>query len=141
MKILKSPLRPGLSYPLKSSKLAALIESSHLSIPVTLYLRTETWWTEGVMFRGDFYPPGDYDFFWPGRYETNDVEVFRVTCRSVPSVERQAASEFIETSIFPDLLRWMQAIEALPHNAPRRGERLSVTWDWPRPASAVPQRR
>jgi hypothetical protein len=41
------PLRKGPSYPLMPSVLAALIAENRISMPVRLFQRTETWWTEG----------------------------------------------------------------------------------------------
>lgn len=125
MQIRKSPLRPGLSYPLRPSVFAALIESVSLQTPIVLHQRTETWWTEGVLFRADFYAPS------MSSLPAERGETLHVTCRSVPSKERQAALRFLEDSVFPAFIAWLADFEALPENATVKRERPSFVRSWP----------
>jgi hypothetical protein len=122
MEIFNSPLRPGLSYPVKPSRLSALLEESGVQTPSTLYKRCETWWTDGVLFRADFYPP------W--RYHKNEGEILHFMCRSVPSIERLAALRYLEEDVFPAMLTWVMQLESLPLNSPVRREKQSFARIW-----------
>jgi hypothetical protein len=131
MKIRKSPLRRGLSFPLRASKLETAIVKAAIKTPVTLYQRSETWWTTGVLFRGDFYPPGRHNVYSPGVFEDNEAELVRVTCRSVPSHERSAAVGFLEETVLPAFIKWLATIEALPEYSTVRREKQSFAVEWP----------
>lgn len=119
MEIYKKPLHQGQSYPLKASALEAAIVSNAVQTTVSLYQRSETWWTDGVLFRADFYPPG--------QFHLNDEEVLHVTCRSVPSSDRQEAQAFIEGVAIPEFVRWIKDLEALPSNSTVRRETIFHT--------------
>jgi hypothetical protein len=123
MEIFKDRLREGLSYPLKPSVLAATIEANGVETPVTLYQRTETWWTEGILFRADFYPPG--------LYYLNPGEVLHVTCRSVRSEERQRARSFLEGLVLPAFVQWIRRLEGLEFDSTLRREKQAFARAWP----------
>ena len=127
MEIRKSPLRPGLSYPLKPTALIGAVNDAGLTTPIALHQRTETWWTEGVLFRADFYPPSG------SRSEKGNV--LHVTCRSVPSHERRAAQQFLEGSVIPEFVAWLAHFEKLPDEATIKREKPSFTRSWA-PATA-----
>lgn len=140
MEILKKKLRPGQSYPVKSSALAALIEERRVSATITLRMVSERWWTEGVLLRADFYPPGRVPGFPPGiapDLKESNTETLHITCRSVPSTERQAARTFLETFVLPALADWILSIERLPPNSTVRREKQSFTRSWTSPASTA----
>ena len=122
MEIRKSRLRPGRSFALRSSTLSALIEAASLQTPVVLHHRCETWWTEGVLFRADFYAPT------MGTAAKGDV--LHVTCRSVASAERAAAAAFLQVEVLPAFVAWLADIESLPDNATVRRARPSFTRSW-----------
>ncbi len=124
VKIDKSPLRPGLSYPLKPSVLDVAVVAAGVTTPIELHQRCETWWTEGVLFRADFYAP-NYSSTPSPRGAT-----LHVTCRSVPSVERQAARAFLEREVIPAFVKWLAAFEALPENSTAKRERTSFVQSW-----------
>ncbi len=130
MRIIKSALRPGLSFPLRGSMLEASVLGAGIKTPVTLYQRSETWWTTGVLFRGDFYPPGRHSLYLPGGFVESDIEVVRVTCRSVPSGERSMARGFLEETVLPAFIQWLVGIEALPENSTIRREKQAFTKAW-----------
>jgi len=123
MEIYKDPLRSRQSYPLKASALEAAIASNAVQTPVSLYQRSETWWTDGVLIRADFYPPG--------QYYLNETEVLHVTCRSVASNDRKTAQAFLEAVALPELIQWIRQLEALPSNSTVRREKQSFTRSWP----------
>jgi hypothetical protein len=122
MEVHKTPLRPGTSYALKTSVLSAVVGQAGLKTPIVLHHRSESWWTEGVLFRADFYPPG-------GSREDRG-EVLHVSCRSVPSSERRSAQAFLEGFVLPDFTSWLAELERLPDNATRRRERPSFAREW-----------
>jgi hypothetical protein len=123
MEIYKDHLRPGQSFPLKASSLEAAIASNDVETAVSLYQRCETWWTDGVLFRADFYPPG--------RYYLNADEVLHVSCRSVPSCDKQMAEAFLEAVALPEFIQWIKHLETLPSNSTVRREKQSFTKVWP----------
>jgi hypothetical protein len=123
MEIYKGHLRPGQSFPLKASALEAAIAANDVQAPVSLYQRCETWWTDGVLFRADFYPPG--------RFYLNEDEVLHVTCRSVSSDDKQTAKAFLDAVALPEFIQWIKHLEALPSNSTVRREKQSFTKVWP----------
>jgi hypothetical protein len=52
MLVEKSPLRPGLSYPLRVSTLEAQVKAAGVVTDLVVHKRSETWWTEGGAFPG-----------------------------------------------------------------------------------------
>jgi len=122
MEIYKDHLRPGQSFPLKASLLEAVIASNRVQTAVSLYQLCETWWADGALIRADFYPPG--------RYYLNEDEVLHVSCRSVPSAEKQTAQAFLEAVALPEFIQWIKHLESLPSNSTVRREKQSFTKMW-----------
>jgi hypothetical protein len=122
MEIFKDRLQSGFSYALKPSVLVAALLDAGAATPVTLYQRHKKWWTEGVIFRADFYPPG--------RFHLNETEVLHVTSRSLPSKQRPQARKFIEQAVLPAFVAWLINIEALPSDSTVRREKQSFTRIW-----------
>ena len=91
---------------------------------MALHQRTETWWTEGVLFRADFYPPAH-----PGACSVKG-ETLHVTCRSVPSAEKLAARTFLESKVIPSFVQWIKALEEMPDNATVKRAQPSFTRAW-----------
>jgi len=65
------------------------------------------------------------------RYDTDKLSI---TCRSVPSYERQAARIFLEESVLPAFAEWILDIEKLPSNSTVKREKQSFTRSWTPPA-------
>jgi hypothetical protein len=117
MEIHRSKVRSGRSYPIHvPALLYALVEASP-STPLVLHLRDEVWWTDGVLFRADFYPPG-------GSSHAKG-ETLHMSLRSVASQERAAARAFLEHTVIPQFITWLGAFEALPENSPERRSKQS----------------
>ena len=126
IRIFKTPLRPGLSYPIRPAALAEALRVSEIQTSATLFQRTEIWWTCGVLFRADFYPVGAL----LNGYHGNLEEVLHLTCRSVPSQERQAAMAFLNEEVIPAMVTWVMGLEKLPRNSTMRREQQSFTREW-----------
>jgi hypothetical protein len=124
VEIHKAPLRAGLSYPLRPSAFKDALEKAAIRTAVVLHQRTETWWTEGVLFRADFYPPAR-----PGA-RTIKGETLHVTCRSVPSSEKQDARVFLENQTVPEFIDWLKVLESEPANSTVKREQPSFARTW-----------
>jgi hypothetical protein len=122
MQIHKARLRPGRSFPLRSSFLHEAIMAACLKTPIELHQRCETWWTEGVLFRADFYPPT--------MVTIPKGETLHITCRSVLSSERQAALAFLEEQAIPAFIEWLTEFEGLPANSTVKRDRPSFVLSW-----------
>ena len=127
MEIDKTPLRPGLSYPLRPSVFVAHVAAGGVRTPIVLHQRTENWWTSGVLFRADFYPPAR-----PG-VRSEKGETLHVTCRSVPSRENQRARAYLEQDVIPGFVVWIKHLEQLPDNATMKRGKPSFTREWEPP--------
>ena len=122
MEIDKTPLQPGRSYPLRSSVLCSLVEGAGLITVMVLHQRSMAWWTDGVLFRADFYPPNGT--------VADKGDILHLTCRSVSSNETQAARRHLEDVVLPDFVAWLADFERLPEITTARREKRSFTRSW-----------
>jgi hypothetical protein len=91
---------------------------------IVLHQRTESWWTDGVLFRADFHLPAR-----PG-HRADKEDILHVTCRSAPAAEKEAARTFLEEDVLPAFVNWIRNLEQLPDNSTRRREKPSFTRVW-----------
>ena len=61
----------------------------------------------------------------------NADEVLHVSCRSVPSCDKQMAEAFLEAVALPEFIQWIKHLETLPSNSTVRREKQSFTKVWP----------
>ena len=124
MKIFKDSLPAGLSYALKPSVLSDLLAREQICIPVALYQWRHTPSQDKAFFSADFYPL-TYPYF-----KSEEGESITVTSLALPSKDRQAARQFIESEVLPGFVIWIKGIEALPLDSTIRREMQSFKRIW-----------
>jgi len=108
VKIEKAKLPKGMSYVLRSSILEHALQEAGLAIDTTV--------THGpslIFFDAFFWPP----------HANAPVERLYVRAGAVTASQAHEARSFIENSVIPDLISWLQGILALPANSPVRREK------------------
>jgi hypothetical protein len=113
----KSKLPKGHSYPLRSSVLAAAFSDANVTIESHLVIAPSA-----IFFDAHFWPPN----------EAVPHERLYVRVSSVVAQQSRAAREFVETSVVPDLIAWLEGILSLPKNSPVRQSQQYFRREWPR---------
>lgn len=108
MQIEKAKLPKGMSYALRSSVLERAICEAGIDIATTLRHGPNH-----ILFDAFFWPPNPNFPF----------ERLYVRAGAVPASHAHEARLFVESSVIPDLISWLQGILALPSNSPIRRER------------------
>jgi hypothetical protein len=109
MHIEKSPLSKKMSHVLKSSVLEQALSQAGIQLEVSLVHDAGA----GCLFRG---------FFWPPHPNVPHERLY-VQAGAVPNAWSQMAREYIEASVVPHFVTWVQNILALPVDSPVRRER------------------
>lgn len=100
-------LRKGTGYPLKPSRLAALLDESEHPIDWTL-IRSGS----GLLFEC---------FFWPPNPNVPH-ERFYIRSAAFPNEQVGRARSFLEATVFPEFRSWLSGILTQPYNSTVRRE-------------------
>lgn len=117
MKVHNGRLHKGRVHPLRPDFLKQTVAAAGITGLIELHRRCETWWTEGVLLRLDFYPPT--------MGEAVKGDTIHVTCRSVRADVGEAATAFLESEAVPVMVKWIAEFEKLPNKSPGKRERPS----------------
>jgi hypothetical protein len=109
--------RRGAATPLRSSFLAAALSHANVTIEFHLVIAPSA-----IFFDAHFWPPN--------QAVPHERLYVRVSC--VSAKEGRAAREFVETSVVPDLIAWLQDILSLPKRSPVRQSQQYFRREWPR---------
>lgn len=107
MRVERSKLPKGMSYPLKSSVLETALRSAGIELDAHLIQHVSKRFFDA--------------FFWPANVNVGHERLF-IRASAVQSQEAEHARNFMNESVIPEFIAWVQSIAALPANSPIRRE-------------------
>jgi hypothetical protein len=112
----KQPLPKGMGYPLKPTQLEAVLRQSAVDLRWTLDRNAS-----GSLFEC---------FFWPPNPNVHHERLY-FRSSAVPSERVSEAKQYIESTVMPELQRWLGHILSLPADSTVRRERQLFTRELP----------
>jgi hypothetical protein len=108
MHIQKARRPRGMSYPLRSSFIAEALQKNGITLDTQLI-----YYPGGIFFDAHFWPPSP----------NVPYERLYVRAAAVPAAQARGARQYIEGTVVPELIAWLQDIISRAPNSPVRREK------------------
>jgi hypothetical protein len=113
----KAKLPKGMSYPLRASFLINALAAANLTIDTQLINAPSRIFLDA--------------HFWPPNAAVPHERLY-VRASAVLAQEASAAREYVESSVIPELIAWIQQLLSLPEQSPTRASQQYFRREWPR---------
>jgi hypothetical protein len=116
MRVDKSKLPKGMSWPMKTSLMSEALQSAKIVLDVQL-----NYVVSRRFFDAEFWPPNP----------NVQYERLYITVSAIPAEQARKVREFVEGTVIPDFITWVQGIVSLPTNSPVRREKQHFHYELP----------